>query len=702
MKKLINRKGFVALITMLVLAGVGILGIAMVVTSQLNSAASNNYRYRIQTFSAADGAMTMLAQDLLDFNEAKYFTGTYSLSHANVGTGSAGDYKFNAASHTDTVKGDGASMGGTNNTNDYFHFAYCQLSGNFVVSAKVNSISISPASAYAKAALMARQDLSGSSAFFQVAVTSAQGLYAQQRLTANAQCANQQTATGSCPKWLQLTRTGNVFKGEWSADGTPGSWQLITSNQITVSMSDPIYVGLAVSSYSAGNMCTAVFSNVTGLGSTSSTANGIIQIGPGAIPVMYTITQLGGAGSNYFNITTESYFEKGPQKTHNYFTRLTQNLSRESSGMFHFTTYDSALVPATLYDFRSDLTCPEFGMRAEVLPDYVNSTRANFVQGQIGIERKPILQPDITFRACYLACFDSAATPWYTTMTPAKRLAKTGVLTGAFPNTCKTGCYNSNGNKATWIFCDSMYKWFRPSGDSAGLSGTYIFDTVSGKWSGLKRRPNALTGMPTDDNGWVASHWDSTNKFANIVFYDTLKFRQNDAPDDTTLFTFGKTVWAQGRDSIWFVKNCTGFPAAEAIKFMPLKNKGFKNDFLGATPANGANACVNQQNFGFTMELHRKFTYKPGQVFNFTGDDDVWVFIDNKLVIDLGGVHNALSANVNLDTCHLTSGQDYLFDMFYCERTPNASNILITTNMLIWIPPQPLKRSWKRDYGNLD
>ncbi len=86
-------------------------------------------------------------------------------------------------------------------------------------------------------------------------------------------------------------------------------------------------------------------------------------------------------------------------------------------------------------------------------------------------------------------------------------------------------------------------------------------------------------------------------------------------------------------------------------------------------------------NYHFTLELHTNFTYRGGEVFQFTGDDDIWVFINNRLVVDLGGVHGAASGSVNLDTLGLTPGNTYKFDFFFAERHTTDSNFRLQTSI---------------------
>jgi fibro-slime domain-containing protein len=86
-------------------------------------------------------------------------------------------------------------------------------------------------------------------------------------------------------------------------------------------------------------------------------------------------------------------------------------------------------------------------------------------------------------------------------------------------------------------------------------------------------------------------------------------------------------------------------------------------------------------NYSFTVEIHTEFTYKGGEQFTFRGDDDVFVFIDAKLVINLGGVHGPEQAQVNIDSLGLTVGQVYPLDFFSAERHVTGSNIEFQTTL---------------------
>lgn len=257
----------------------------------------------------------------------------------------------------------------------------------------------------------------------------------------------------------------------------------------------------------------------------------------------------------------------------------------------------------------------------------------------------------------------------------------------------------ATGKSGFMVDCDAKKKWDLPKGCSFPdcRESECSYASIAGVGVGQVEAQLGADKLPVYRNNANDNGNPAHSIHSNTSFYSW--WREVEKADNFMSPTYKLP------DTITLVRNCkTDLFEFSSSSFFPLDQDG-QNDETRFDGDDG-----KQHNFAFTTAFHAKFTYTGNEYFEFVGDDDVWVFIDDQLVIDMGGMHTAICRAVNLTnssyivpsggnvddanqrcpkvsfrrqsvSLNLKIGKTYDIDFFHAERHTTGSNFRIATNM---------------------
>lgn len=110
---------------------------------------------------------------------------------------------------------------------------------------------------------------------------------------------------------------------------------------------------------------------------------------------------------------------------------------------------------------------------------------------------------------------------------------------------------------------------------------------------------------------------------------------------------------------------------------------GIKSDHDGTS----STAYAGRTNFNYGIHVSSVFVYYDAKdlQFTFSGDDDVYFFINDQLVCDIGGMHGAVTKGLHVNDVAaklgLSDGDICTFDMFFIDRHTSGINLNFSTNI---------------------